>query len=173
MNAAAMEGIEDTSTMNANVTLNSAVSQLSVPERIERMKRIEAEKADILATLQGQDLETSMQEMMGSMPQEKRRVLREVEEVQRQLQQQQQQPQSPERQADAPPHQSTPLLKRSDSVVTVGSMSAGLNKIQLAAEIAESSQALMEDINADAAAVAAAEAEEKELLASDNDEKMQ
>ena len=63
-NAAAMEGIEDTSTMNVNVTLNTAVSQLSVPERIERMKRIEAEKADILATLQGPDLELSMQEMM-------------------------------------------------------------------------------------------------------------
>ena len=109
-----------------------------------------------------------MYEMM-SMPREKRLVLREAEELQRQQQQQQQ---SPERQADAPPHQSTPLLKRSDSVVTVGSMSMGLNKIQLATEVAESSQALIEDIEADAAAAAAA-AEEKELLASDNDEKMQ
>ena len=53
------------------------------------------------------------------------------------------------------------------------SMSMGLNKIQLATEVAESSQALIEDIEADAAAAAAAAAEEKELLASDTDEKMQ
>ena len=138
LNAAAMEGIEDTSTMSANVTLNSAVSQLSIPERMERMKRIEEEKEDILAILQGKDLETSMHEMM-NMPREKRLVLREAEELQRQQQQrQQQQLQSPERQADAPPHQSTPLLKRSDSTVTIGSMSMGMNKVQLATEIAES-----------------------------------
>ena len=47
----------------------------------------------------------------------------------------------------------------------------GLNKTQLATEIAESSQALMDDLDADAAAADAA-AEEKELLASDTDEKM-
>ena len=108
---------------------------------------------------------------MVSMPQEKRRVLGEAQEVQRQLQQQQQ-PQSPERQAEAPAHQSTPQLKRSDSTVTIGTMSAGMTKIQLATEIAESSQALMEDLDADEAAAAAA-MEERELLESDPEEKVE
>ena len=167
LNADAME----TEPTNANVTMNLAVSQLSVPERVERLKLIEAEKADLLANLQGEDLENSIRGMMSVQPAQKM-VLREAGELQRQLQQQLQQ--SPERQADGPPHQSTPVLKRSDSVVTVGSMVHGLNQIELAKEIAEGSQALIEDMDAEATAAetaAAAEAEANELLESDSEEK--